>query len=413
MNLIITNMDAFASSNLMMQLRPGFETRQSKRVLRTSAVRDERQESRLRRQNTSINQDRNARNMRPLRRQPLVQKREKQQSVAQRQASEPQTDIFLPRSILMDKEIITRTSGKRLGYVDDIFVDPVSLEVTTLYLRQNISPISIASGAREHVSLSSLRQIGDVVLVHDESALWDPPGDETMGFVKMVGSEVETEDGLSLGKVRDFLFNPDNGEIISIRYDALGLPSIPQNLLGCSRLDWRDIVAVGPSKTIVRRGAERRAVKENEGWITEYVTSFINLIGGLDIESDSLDTRESYRADPAYAAWYERHAKDYEQYYKQKLPEPIVASSQEQKSAQKRQNRSSSTPLALPPPQRRSVSQALRSDQSSQINRQPEFQRNPEDSRSANPQRRVARQNQPPKRRMQIDSSKQSERIIK
>lgn len=406
-------MDAFASSNLMRQLRPGFETRQSKRVLRTSAVRDERQESRRRQQNTSINQDRNARNVRPPRRQPLVQKREKQQSVAQRQASEPQTDIFLPRSILMDKEIITRTSGKRLGYVDDIFVDPVSLEVTTLYLRQNISPISIASGAREHVSLSSLRQIGDVVLVHDESALWDPPGDETMGFVKMVGSEVETEDGLSLGKVRDFLFNPDNGEIVSIRYDALGLPSIPQNLLGCSRLDWRDIVAVGPSKTIVRRGAERRAVKENEGWITEYVTSFINLIGGLDIESDGLDTRESYRADPAYAAWYERHAKDYEQYYKQKLPEPIVTSSQQQKSVQERQNRSANTPLALPPPQRRSVSQALRSDQPSQINRQPEFQRNAEDNRRGNPQRRVPRQNQPPRRRMQIDSSKQSERIIK
>jgi sporulation protein YlmC with PRC-barrel domain len=406
-------MDAFASSNLMMQLRPGFETRQSKRVLRTSAVRDERRESRRRQQNTSTNQDRNARNVRPPRRQPLVQKREKQQSVAQRQASEPQTDIFLPRSILMDKEIITRTSGKRLGYVDDIFVDPVSLEVTTLYLRQNISPISIASGAREHVSLSSLRQIGDVVLVHDESALWDPPGDETMGFVKMVGSEVETEDGLSLGKVRDFLFNPDNGEIVSIRYDALGLPSIPQNLLGCSRLDWRDIVAVGPSKTIVRRGAERRAVKENEGWITEYVTSFINLIGGLDIESDGLDTKESYRADPAYAAWYERHAKDYEQYYKQKLPEPIVTSSQQQKSVQERQNRSANTPLALPPPQRRSVSQALRSDQPSQINRQPEFQRNAEDNRRGTSQRRVPRQNQPPRRRMKIDSSKQSERIIK
>jgi hypothetical protein len=143
------------------------------------------------------------------------------------------------------------------------------------------------------------------------------------------------------------------------------------------------------------------------------VTSFINLIGGLDIESDGLDTRESYRADPAYAAWYERHAKDYEQYYKQKLPEPIVTSSQQQKSVQERQNRSANTPLALPPPQRRSVSQALRSDQPSQINRQPEFQRNAEDNRRGNSQRRVPRQNQPPRRRMKIDSSKQSERIIK
>ena len=36
----------------------------------------------------------------------------------------------------MDKEIITRTSGKRLGYIDDLYVDPVSLEVTSLYLRK-------------------------------------------------------------------------------------------------------------------------------------------------------------------------------------------------------------------------------------------------------------------------------------
>ena len=35
-----------------------------------------------------------------------------------------------------------------------------------------------------------LRQIGDVVLVHDESSLLDPPADESLGFVRMIGSEV-------------------------------------------------------------------------------------------------------------------------------------------------------------------------------------------------------------------------------
>ena len=155
----------------------------------------------------------------------------------------------------MDKEIITRTSGKKLGYINQVFIDPKRLEVVTLYLRQSVS--SLGAVSVEHVSLSSLKQIGDVVLVHDESALWDPPGDETMGYVQMIGSEVQTEDGFSIGKIRDFLFNPDNGQILSIRFDALGIPSIPQNLLTCSRLNWRDIIAVGPTKTIVRRGADR------------------------------------------------------------------------------------------------------------------------------------------------------------
>lgn len=272
-----------------------------------------------------------------------------------------QPDLLLPRSILMDKEIITRTSGKRLGYIDDIFVDPMSLEVKTLYLRENVSSISIGSAMREHVSLSSLRQIGDVVLVHDESSLWDPPGDENMGFVKVVGSEVQTEDGSTLGRVRDFLFNPDSGQISSIRIDALGLPSIPQELLGCSRLDERDIVAVGPSRTIVRRGAEKRVVKESEGWVAEYVTSFVNLIAGMDIEDlNTASNRDNYRADPAYAAWYEKHAKDYEMYYNQTLPEPVVMDSN--RSRQAPQRRRQSEPLALPPPQRRSVNQALRSE---------------------------------------------------
>ncbi len=283
--------------------------------------------------------------------------------------SPKQDGLLLPRSILMDKEIITRTSGKRLGYVDDLYVDPVSLEVTSLYLRKNVSSLtSLASSGsgRDHVSLSSLRQIGDVVLVHDESSLLDPPADESLGFVRMVGSEVCTEDGMTLGKVRDFLFNPDNGQISSIRYDALGLPSIPQELLGCSRLDERDIVAVGPTKTIVRRGADRRAVKESEGWVTEYVTSFVNLIAGMDIEEMGGNggvnsSSEKYRADPAYAAWYERHARDYEVYYGKKLPEPISDNARDNPQ-QRGQRGQRGRPLALPPPQRRPVGQTLQSE---------------------------------------------------
>ena len=289
-----------------------------------------------------------------------------------------QDALLLPRSVLMDKEIITRTSGKRLGYIDDLYVDPVSLEVTSLYLRKNVSSLTSlgSSGSgRDHVSLSSLRQIGDVVLVHDESSLLDPPADESLGFVRMIGSEVCTEDGLTLGKVRDFLFNPDNGQISSIRYDALGLPSIPQELLGCSRLNERDIVAVGPTKTIVRRGADRRAIKESEGWVTEYVTSFVNLIAGMDIEEmgrgGGVNTSEKYRADPAYAAWYERHARDYEVYYGKKLPEPIKNNARDM-TQQRGQRGQRGRPLALPPPQRRAVGQALQTEERS---RRPEADR--------------------------------------
>lgn len=308
----------------------------------------------------------------------LSRRGDKQKAPKKAPGEEP--EVLLPRSVLMDKEIITRTSGKRLGYVNQLFVDPVRLEVVTLYLRQSISALGAANS--EHVSLSSLRQIGDVVLVHDESALWDPPGDETLGYVRLVGSEVQTEDGVVLGKVRDFLFNPDNGEIASIRYDALGLPSIPQNLLSCSRLDWRDIVAVGPTKTIVRRGAERRAIKENEGWISEYVTSLVSLVAGLDLEDAVEDSEEGYRADPAYASWYEQHAADYERYYNQKLPKPIGPKSRRKNTArQEQQLNRERRPLALPPPQRPSIQSSF--ERTVQRQRVPERQQ--ERSMSAYP----------------------------
>eukprot|EP00890_Picochlorum_soloecismus_P005517 jgi/Picsp_1/5967/NSC_03322-R1_prc-barrel domain protein len=283
--------------------------------------------------------------------------------LAGRKSETEQIDLLLPRSILMDKEIITRTSGKKLGYINEVFVDPKRLEVVTLYLRQSVSSLGAASV--EHVSLSSLKQIGDVVLVHDESALWDPPGDESMGYVQMIGSEVQTEDGFSLGKIRDFLFNPDNGQILSIRFDALGIPSIPQNLLTCSRLSWRDIVAVGPTKTIVRRGADRRVIKENEGWLSEYIVPLISAISGMDLEETEItDTREKYRADPAYAAWYEKHAMEYEQYYNQKLPKPISPSRPRGPSRETRRKVvDRRKPLALPPPQRIPIEKALKREQ--------------------------------------------------
>ena len=296
-------------------------------------------------------------------------------------------DVYLPRSLIMDKEVITRTSGKRLGYVNQIYVDPARLEVISVYMRQSVT--SIGATNSDHVLISSLRQIGDVVLVHDESALLDPPADETYGYIRMVGTEVQTEDGTSLGKVRDFIFNPDNGQVVNIKYDALGLPSIPQSLLSCYSLGWQDIIAVGPTKTIVRRGAERRAVKENDGWISEYVTALVNAVAGAESEEERVMGgvgSEAYRGDPAYAAWYELHAVEYEMYYGQRLPKPIFAEAetpppqqrqqrqqqpqarqqQQQEQGRRRAAQAPRQPMALPPPRSTSYRQALQVDQQQQ-----------------------------------------------
>ena len=81
-------------------------------------------------------------------------------------------------------------------------------------------------------------------------------------------------------------------------------------------------------------------------------------------ETESTNTREKYRADPAYAAWYEKHAMEYEQYYNQKLPKPISPSrpgGSRRETRRKFINRKK--PLALPPPQRVSMEKALRREE--------------------------------------------------
>jgi uncharacterized protein YrrD len=79
--------------------------------------------------------------------------------------------------------------------------------------------------------LASMRQISDVVLVHDERALSDPPADASLGYCRLVGAQVLTQSGQELGRVRDYLFDPDNGAVSTIKYDLLGLPWLPQQLL--------------------------------------------------------------------------------------------------------------------------------------------------------------------------------------
>ncbi len=59
-------------------------------------------------------------------------------------------------------------------------------------------PITCAA----HVMLDSLRQISDVILVHDDNVLMDPPADDTVGFCRLVGAVVVTQTGRELGRVR-------------------------------------------------------------------------------------------------------------------------------------------------------------------------------------------------------------------
>ena len=93
-------------------------------------------------------------------------------------------------------QVITRTSGLQLGIISHFLIDPRSAMVVYLSLRAK----GLGGQDVGMVPLSALTQIGDVVLVHDESAVMDDAL-RSRGLVKLVGHSVQSYDGTQLGKV--------------------------------------------------------------------------------------------------------------------------------------------------------------------------------------------------------------------
>ncbi|GAB4822509.1 hypothetical protein N2152v2_009555 [Parachlorella kessleri] len=275
--------------------------------------------------------------------------------------------VALPSAYLGGPTAPPWALSRRLGCIDQMYVDPYRLQVSTLYLRRELlgmlEPFRRSSAAgSDRVGLGSLVQIGDVVLVHDEQALNEPPGDESAGMVKLVGASVKTEDGVPLGKVRDYVFNPDNGAITTIVYDAFGLPVIPKGLLTIYQLGYQEIMSVGPTEVIVRRGAELRALKERGGQMEEFVESGAALLASIFTSSGQAAMRAldasvgqselGSREDMAYAEWYLAHGQEWERLYGQKVQPPSQAALAELQKQQQRQLPPQQRRQQTPPPQR-------------------------------------------------------------
>lgn len=115
------------------------------------------------------------------------------------------------RISLWNEQVISRGSGMSMGVISHFFADPDTLSVVSANLRPKgifgNTPLQAKVG---NVMLETFCQVGDVVLVHDESALeYSPtsgryrgtPQDERGGFVNLIGCQICTSQGQSLGKV--------------------------------------------------------------------------------------------------------------------------------------------------------------------------------------------------------------------
>ena len=101
-------------------------------------------------------------------------------------------------------QVITRVTGNSLGSISNFFIDPDSLRIVSAALR----PKGLGLGGTDYgnLLLETFCQIGDVVLVHDESVLDFAPQDDSVGFLDLIGCPVYTSQGDKLGKVA-YLFS--------------------------------------------------------------------------------------------------------------------------------------------------------------------------------------------------------------
>jgi sporulation protein YlmC with PRC-barrel domain len=168
---------------------------------------------------------------------------------------------LVQRSEFLGTQVITRDTGRSLGVVSELWVDVDRRQVVALGLRANLVTRYLP-GITQYMLLDRICQVGDVILVEDEDVIGDV---NTEAFSRLVNSEVITETGEVLGRVRGFKFDPESGEVSALVIASIGIPLVPEQVLSTYELPVEEIVSNGPERIIVFEGSEERLVQLNVG----------------------------------------------------------------------------------------------------------------------------------------------------
>ncbi len=162
------------------------------------------------------------------------------------------------RSQVLGTQVISQVNAARLGVVSEVWADLEAKQVLVLGVLEKAF-----AGSPRLLELRQVTALGqDAILV---------PNDEVFdnldleGLSRVVGSEVVTEEGIRLGKVKDFQFNSVSGLITGLILSNLGLTFLPGFILSTYLLPADEIVSVGGDRLIVADGAETRLTQLAKG----------------------------------------------------------------------------------------------------------------------------------------------------
>jgi len=176
-----------------------------------------------------------------------------------------QSENLRQRAAVLGLQVFSKRSAIRLGIVTQIWLDVDQRRVTGVTVAERFVPgTPIGIGDTFYMSLDNIDLLGpDAILVDDESVLEDILIAER--FTPLVNNEVVTESGEPLGKVRDFKFDPETGDLAFLIVASIGNPIIPASLISTYELDVNEIIAVGRDRIIVTEGMEDRMTQLSKG----------------------------------------------------------------------------------------------------------------------------------------------------
>jgi sporulation protein YlmC with PRC-barrel domain len=175
------------------------------------------------------------------------------------------SETISQRAAVLGIQVISKATGKRLGIVTEVWLDVDQRQIMGFSVADRYVPsTSISLGDPFYMSLERISLLGaDAILVDNENVLEDILVSER--FTNLIGNEVVTESGELLGKVRDYQFEPQTGNLAALILASLGSNLIPESLISTYELDVNEIIAVGRDRIIVTEGMEERLVQLTKG----------------------------------------------------------------------------------------------------------------------------------------------------
>lgn len=164
------------------------------------------------------------------------------------------------RSNMLAKQVISIQTALSLGFVSQLWVDTSAWMVRFLEVKPNL-----LSGESDWFLLEDISQVGDVVLVHDETVM---DNDFKMGGLEtLVGYRVVTPGRRNIGKIRGYTFNINSGAVESLELDSFGYSFLPSSLVSTYALLVEDVLEVISDVVVVHEDAASRIQRLTKGFL--------------------------------------------------------------------------------------------------------------------------------------------------